>query len=154
MVKTDDHMAKVKDRLIFESKKMEAVAQRKANKEQKLRAKESHATKLAEKARRKKDNLRAVDDYARNVASHRGGRLNDDDDGPSFEPNKKRMAANKKWGFGGKKGRFKKTDPKTLNDMSGFNKRGNFAGGQKRSAGPAGSKRPGKRARDAARSRH
>ena len=36
-------MAMVKDRLIFESKKMEAFEQRKSNREQKLRAKEKHA---------------------------------------------------------------------------------------------------------------
>ena len=44
-------MAKVKDRLIFENKKMEAVAQRKSNREQKLRAKESRTNKLVEKAK-------------------------------------------------------------------------------------------------------
>jgi len=147
-------MAKVKDRLIFENKKMEAVSQRKSNKEQKLRAKESHANKLAEKAKRKKDNLRAVDDYAQSAASRRGGRLDDDDGAGAFEPNKKRMAADKKYGFGGKRGRFKKSDPKALNDYSGFNARGNFPAGQKRIGGAgAGNKRPGKRARDSARSR-
>lgn len=146
-----DHMAKIKDRLIFENKKMEAVAQRKSNKEQKLRAKESHANKLAEKARRKKENLKAVDDYAKTAASRRGGGGLDDDS--PFEPNKRRMAANKKYGFGGKRGRFKQTDSSKLNDMSSFNPRGNFSGGQKRKAGAAG-KRPGKRARDASRSRN
>ena len=152
-------MARIKDRLIFENKKIDAVNQRKANKEQKLRSRELHANKLAEKARRKKDNLQTVDDWARDAASKRnGGQLSNEYGGGRDSPNKKRMAANKKYGFGGKKGRFKQTDRKALNDMSGFNARGNFQGGQKRKAGAggdakAGQKRPGKRAREASRSR-
>merc|ERR1719215_1267276 len=77
MVKTDDHMAKVKDRLIFENKKMEAVAQRKNNREQKLRAKESQANKLAEKSRRKKEHFQQVEEWANSVARNRGGALQD-----------------------------------------------------------------------------
>jgi rRNA-processing protein EBP2 len=156
-------MAKVKDRLIFETKKMDAVAQRKSNKEQKLRAKEKHSNKLAEKAKRKKENLKAVDDWAKTAASSRGGALQEDDDAfltrtgdkrrgwtdrdgnlPTG-PNKKRMTADKKYGHGGKRGRFKQNDPKSLNDMSGFNPRGNFAGGTKFKGG-SGANRKGKRA--------
>jgi len=162
-----DHMAKVKDRLIFENKKMEAVAQRKSNKEQKLRAKETHANKLAEKSKRKKDHFRAVEEWAQTAASNRGGRLRDDDDVESHfqkhnnnraaaAPNKKRQYADKKYGHGGKRGRFKSTDPKALNDMSSYNRNGNFGGmGTKKSAkgGSGGANRKGKRARDASRSR-
>jgi len=162
-----DHMAKVKDRLIFENKKMEAVAQRKSNKEQKLRAKETHANKLAEKSKRKKDHFRAVEEWAQTAASNRGGRLRDDDDVESHfqkhnnnraaaAPNKKRQYADKKYGHGGKRGRFKSTDPKALNDMSSYNRNGNFGGmGTKKSAkgGTGGANRKGKRARDASRSR-
>ena len=153
-------MAKVKDRLIFENKKMEAVAQRKANREQKLRAKESHANKLAEKARRKKEHFQQVEEWANSVARNRGSALQDDADEMYLNnrgPNKKRKAADKKFGFGGKRGRFKQNDRATLNDMSGFNPRGNFAGGMKKTAksskGGSGGSRQGKRARDASRSR-
>ena len=148
-----EHMARIKDRLIFENKKMEAVAQRKSNKEQKLRAKEAQSNKLAEKARRKKDHFKAVQEWAQSAASQRGGAVNDKADEGFLRrmnngPNKKRQAADRKYGFGGKRGRFKKTNPATLNDMSAYNKRGNFeGGGQKRSA--AGAHRPGKRARQA-----
>ena len=41
-----EHMARVKDRLIFENKKIEAVQQRKSNREQKLRSKEAQANKV------------------------------------------------------------------------------------------------------------
>lgn len=161
-------MAKVKDRLIFENKKMEAVAQRKSNKEQKLRAKESHAHKLAEKAKRRKDHFKAVEDWAQSAAQNRGGRLSDRDDVDSFfnnrnnraggggGVNKKRQHADKKYGFGGKRSRFKQTDPKALNDMSAYNRSGNFGGmGTKKTGkgGSGGANRKGKRARDASRSR-
>lgn len=148
-------MAKVKDRLIFETKKMDAVAQRKSNKEQKLRSKEKRANKLAEKAKRKKDHLKQVDEWAKTAASNRGGGLADNDDYEDFVnkgPNKKRLAADRKWGHGGKRGRFKQNDRKSLDDMSGFNPRGNFSGGSKTKKG-SGANRKGKRARDAARSR-
>ena len=58
-----DHMAKIKDRLIFETKKMEAVERRKSNKEQTLMAKERHAHRLAEKAKQKKAHMSAVSDW-------------------------------------------------------------------------------------------
>lgn len=145
MVKTDDHMAKVKDRLIFEGKKMDAFEQRKSNKEQKLRAKEKHAHRLSEKAKTKKQHLRDVDDWATSAASNRagGGKVRDDDNEylSRMGPNKDRQFADKKYGHGGKKGRFKQNDPKSKNDMSGYNPKGNFAGGKK----TTGTKRKGKR---------
>lgn len=170
MVKTDDHMAKVKDRLIFETKKMDAVAQRKSNKEQKLRGKEKQANKIAEKAKRKKDHFKAVDDWAKSAEQNRGPATREDDkaylgkmnakrgwtdrDGNLQDgPNKKRMAADKKFGYGGKTGRFKQNDKKELNDMSSYNPKGNFSGSGSKSKGGAGGKRQGKRARDATRSR-
>ena len=167
-------MAKVKDRLIFETKKMEAFEQRKSNKEQRLRAKEARANKAIEKARAKKDHMKAVDDWAKDAAANRiPGAIRDDDDyqlsrvSGGGGPNKKRERADAKYGHGGKRGRFKQNDAKTLNDMSGFNPRGNFggigtkSGKHKSGAGGggggggrgAGANRKGKRARDAARSR-
>lgn len=156
-------MAKVKDRLIFETKKIEAVAQRKSNKEQKLRAKESQSHRLAEKAKRKREHSKMVEEWANAAEKHRGGALREDLEdrflnGRSNKngPNKKRQAMDRKYGFGGKKGRFKQNDKESLNDMSGFNPRGNFAGGMKRTASKksgSGAGRPGKRARDAKRAR-
>ena len=164
-------MAKIKDRLIFETKKMEAVERRKSNKEQTVMAKERHAHRLAEKAKMKKAHMSAVEDWKRSAEQGRGGlggKVRDwDDDEDRLRSmggsNNKRMTANKKYGFGGKRGRFKQNDPKQLNDMSGFKPRGGFGGvgqkssgmggGKKKGGGRGGGKkRPGKRARDAARS--
>jgi len=162
---TTDHMAKIKDRLIFETKKMEAVERRKSNKEQTAMAKERHAFRIAEKSKQKKEHMDALNDWKKNTERNRsnlGGKVNDwqdDEDqlrGMSGGVNKKRMAANKKYGFGDKRGgRFKQNDKRTLNDMSGFKPKGGFGGiGQKSSGGKGkgkGKKRPGKRARDAKR---
>jgi rRNA-processing protein EBP2 len=168
-------MARIKDRLLFENKKIEAVSSRKSNKEQKLRAKEAHNNKLMEKAKRKKDHFKAVEDWAASAESKRGKNnraagVDDetflrnmnksggggDDNNNNNSSGKKRKWADKKFGFGGKQGRFKKTDPSSLNDSSSFNRKGNFAQGMKKSpagGGGAGGKRAGKRARDASRSR-
>jgi rRNA-processing protein EBP2 len=159
-------MAKVKDRLIFEKKKIEAVTQRKANKEQKLRAKETQTNKALEKSRKKREHFHDLETYKSSSDAQRRLGLDRDEDFQSSKqsPNKKRMAADRKYGYGGKRGRFKKTDPSTLNDLSGFNPRGNFAGkGMKKTSAssnkaggrPAsgGKKRQGKRARDASRTR-
>jgi hypothetical protein len=142
-------MAKVKDRLIFEGKKMDAFSQRKSNKEQKLRAKEKHAHRLSEKAKSKKQHLADVDDWAKSAASNRvgGGKVRDDDEDMLSRMKRgqeKKNGQDKKYGFGGKTGRFKQNDPKTKNDMSGYNPKGNFSGGKK----AVGTKRKGKRARD------
>ena len=98
MVKTDEHMAKVKDRLIFESKKIEAFEKRKANKEYKLRAKEARSNKLMAKAKAKTDHMKAVSDWAKNAADNRiSGKVGDDDDDylNNMQPNRKRMAAHR-----------------------------------------------------------
>ena len=142
-------MAKIKDRLIFETKKMEAVERRKSNKEQTLMAKERHAHRLAEKAKAKKAHMSAVDEWKRNAERNRGGlggRVVDDDEDQlrgmgGGGVNKKRMAANKRYGFGGKRGRFKQNDARTLNDMSGYNPRGGFGGIGRKSSGVVGRRR-------------
>ena len=148
-------MAKIKDRLIFETKKMEAVERRKSNKEQALMAKERHAHRLAEKAKQKKAHMSAVSDWRDSAARERiQGRVREDDEDRLRDfggPGKKRAAANKRFGFGGKRGRFKQNDAKDLNSTKGFNPKGGFKGGQKGSSGGKGKKRPGKRARDARR---
>jgi len=169
-----DHMAKIKDRLIFETKKMESVERRKSNKEQTVMARERHAHRLSEKAKTKKANLKEVDDWKKSAQQGRaglGGKVRDwqeDEEqlrGMGGGASNKRVAINKRYGFGGKTGRFKQNDPKDKNNMRDFNPRGGFGGvGQKTQGGDGkkkgggyggggggGNKRPGKRARDSKR---
>ena len=64
MVKTDHHMAMVKDWLLFEKKKIDAVEQRKSNKEQKFRLKKSCANQLAKKLRKRKQSIMESQNWA------------------------------------------------------------------------------------------
>jgi len=143
MVKTDDHMRKVKDRLLFESKKIAAFEQRKMNKEVKLRSKEQKNKAQELKNKDKREHFDALKNWERD-GKRRRDEMNDDDDENRFNryfngKNPRRAALDRKYGFGGtkKRGHFKQTDKKALNDFSDFKK----------------GKRPGKRARDAKRQR-
>jgi len=149
MVKTDDHMRKVKDRLLFEGKKIAAFEQRKMNKETKLRSKENKNKAQELKNKDKREHFDALKNWERDGKRRRGdGTDNDDDDENRFKryfnedgKNPRRIALDRKYGHGGpakKKGHFKQTDKKALNDYSDFKKN---------------NKRPGKRAREAKRQR-
>jgi hypothetical protein len=115
----------------------------------------AYKTMSSEKAIAKRQHMKDVEDWANSAKSNRvgAGKVRDDDEEYLARigngPNKKRLAANKKYGYGGKRGRFKQNDPKALNDMSAYNPKGNFAGGKKTTT----KKRKGKRARDAAKSK-
>ena len=152
-----DHMAKIKDRLIFETKKMDAFKQRKANSKHKVRAHEACAHRSSEKAKSKKDHMKGVDEWAKDAASRRlGGKVRDNDDDYMDRlnkgPDRKREYADKKFGHGGKRGKFKQTTNQGLDDYTGYSNKagGNKAGGIcGKSKGGAGSNRQGERARDA-----
>ena len=180
MLKSDEHMAKIKDRLIFENKKISAFEQRKSNKDASVRAKEIKENKLKEKHADKKDNLDKVAKWAEEAKGDRLKGIKDDDDAKRMEKvgfndkrNFKREKADSKYGYGGnhKAGKFKKNmTSKELNDFSGYNPKGNFKDGMKstrgkgggferkggggskgKSKGGAGADRQGKRARDSKR---
>ena len=72
MLKSDSHMAKIKDRLLFESKKMTAFEQRKANKEMKGREKEARSNKKMRKDEERKQGLKEVDEWKRDAERMRG----------------------------------------------------------------------------------
>jgi len=163
MVKTDEHMSRIKDRLIFENKKMEAVERRRSDKEGALSAKERKSNKLEGKAASKRAHMEGVEEWKKSAERGRGklgGKVEDGADElrlkrmESGGQGNKRMAADRKFGFGGKRGRFKGNDTQTLNDASGFNPKGGFGGvGSKSTGGKGkGNKRAGKRARDSKRS--
>ena len=70
--KSDDHMARVKQRLVFEQQKMDAFEQRKQQQEHKKVSKKLQAEKKKEKAARKKSNTkRSAEQYR----AHRGQQI-------------------------------------------------------------------------------
>eukprot|EP00611_Tribonema_gayanum_P032262 TRINITY_DN9546_c0_g1_i1.p1 TRINITY_DN9546_c0_g1~~TRINITY_DN9546_c0_g1_i1.p1 ORF type:complete len:308 (+),score=113.87 TRINITY_DN9546_c0_g1_i1:207-1130(+) len=171
MVKSDAHMAKIKDKLIFEQAKMDAFQQRKARSEQRKYAKEVSAEKQKEKSAKKKEALDAVAQWRKDAKAKggAGGPLPDNDglddylsgkkrarDSTGGPPNK-RAAKDKKFGFGGVPGRIKKAnDKKSVNDFSTFNpKKGTMVmkkgKGKGKGAPNKGGSRPGKSTRQKAR---
>jgi len=128
MLKSDTHMAKVKDELIFQQKKMDAFDQRKAKQHQLKFAKAVQAEKVKVRAAKRKADAKDVDDFRKTSQGKKRellqGDKDDDGDGdrpaPAARKSKKRVASDKKWGFGGKKKDAKRNDPKSIDDMSSF----------------------------------
>jgi len=155
MLKTDAHMAKIKDRLIFESKKIAAFEERKTNKEQKTRQSEKKDAKAKEKAADKKKNLKSVEEWQKDAEKNRG--MGGDDNKRGADRNFKRENANEKYGRGAagaaaKRGKFKTNEQgKMKDDFKKYSSAGNFEGGKKstKRGGSQPVKRAGKRSRDA-----
>lgn len=138
MVKTDAHMAKVKDVLLSEHKRIEAVAVRKRNAEHKKFAKKAHVAKLEERAaarRNKKEDTDHWKNKGKNDTSagnglhgngpmfNKKGSLNDKEK-PATK-GKKRLAADAKFGKGGASNKkFRKNDSKSSLDAK-FNAKQN-----------------------------
>ncbi|TYZ59399.1 hypothetical protein PybrP1_001617 [[Pythium] brassicae (nom. inval.)] len=150
MLKSDAHMAKVKDKLIYEQKKITAVEERKKSQAHRKVAKEVQADKLKQRAVQKKETLDAVKQWKKRKNSDKNG-LGDDKDDAQLESivaannsnkrkrgggdddasagaasskkprvNRVREAKDKKFGFGGKKRFAKRNDKASTNDMSQF----------------------------------
>ncbi|KAF1780302.1 Eukaryotic rRNA processing [Phytophthora cactorum] len=80
MLKSDAHMAKVKDKLIYEQKKITAVEERKKSQAHRKVAKEVQAEKIKERNQQKKDTLEAVKQWKKRKGNDKRGGLKDDDD--------------------------------------------------------------------------
>ncbi|GLE03496.1 hypothetical protein PINS_up012398 [Pythium insidiosum] len=148
MLKSDAHMAKVKDKLIYEQKKIQAVEERKKAQAHRRVAKELQAEKAKQRLQQKKDTLDAVKQWKKRRNQDKGGAIHDDDDreldaivsgkapvtatgkrkrdasgaDANKKPrvNKKREAKDKKYGFGGKKRYAKSNTRESTNDMSQY----------------------------------
>lgn len=173
-VKSDVHMARVKDRLLVEQKRMEAFEQRKNREQNRKFNKQLVLKKKKERTDESKEMLNEIEDIKK--ASSSGGhnkrgataedkleRILNREHG---EKSKKRVNMDKKYGFGGRDKKFgKRNDNKSLNNFKEFNPRGGKfnrlernkggkqgSGGKKGGSG-AGKHRPGKDARNAKRQR-
>ena len=150
MTKSDGHMAKVKENLLFQQKKMDAFEQRKRRQAEVKYAKALQAEKVAEKSAKKKAELREVEDWRKEAKQRRGGGLADADDGdgpPRPGKSGKQKNKDKKWGYGGVQKGKKKSDARSIDDMKAFNPQRGKAGGKKRKGGGAkggGAKKPRK----------
>ncbi|KAK7303318.1 hypothetical protein RJT34_14221 [Clitoria ternatea] len=89
MVKTDNHMEKMKGRLLAEKRKMEEADERRKARESKRLAKEIQAQKLKERAKQKKEDIESVKKWRKQrQQSGFAGNANDEDIGLDFEDGK------------------------------------------------------------------
>lgn len=107
MIKSDAHMARIKQNLLFEKKKIEAFEQRKKQREYKKFAKQVQAKKTEEKASFKKKTKELANEFrAKNKSSDSAilstGKRKMTVDGSSSN-NARRAAKNARYGFGEKK---------------------------------------------------
>lgn len=166
MLKSDDHMQRVKSELIQEKERILAVDQRRKAQSNKKMQKEIQENKRRERAEKKKRMLKKVEAWR---SKHKKGEdfqvglmmdMEDDDGGRNTAPrrqrgaqqrrqhtggkSKKRRAADEKFGFGPK--RSKRNDAESTNDMNW--RRGRGSGGRKNGGGKRSKKnRPGKHRR-------
>mmetsp|Transcript_20105 Transcript_20105/g.49262 ORF Transcript_20105/g.49262 Transcript_20105/m.49262 type:complete len:285 (+) Transcript_20105:330-1184(+) len=144
MVKSDAHMKKVKAKLLNEKKRMDAVATRTKEKKAKKFAKQVHANREQEKHKRKREELQKIEQMKGSSKDKMRINWMDNEDGTAASQpktnkrnkkvNSKRAMADKKFGFGGKKKKFKRNDAESAADMSDFNPRvnSNSKGGKKK----------------------
>lgn len=166
-VKSDQHMGKVKGRLLHEQKKIEAFEMRRQRETNRKYNKQLQVQKKMEREQSSKDEISAVAQLRKN-GKGMGGK--DDDEGKAKlekilggrgmgdrnrdEKSLKRKNMDKKYGRGIKeKMRAKVSDKKSLSDMAGYSPRGGkfvkrSPGGSAKKASK-GASRPGKSKRDA-----
>ncbi|KAF2196257.1 Ebp2-domain-containing protein [Delitschia confertaspora ATCC 74209] len=159
MVKSDEHMGKIKAKLIDEAAGKKAAAEARKQRDLKKFGKQVQHAKLQERAKDKRETMEKINvmkrkrqgadltntneedlfDVALDEAA-KGGK--EDRDG---KRNFKRQKKDSKYGFGGKKRHAKSNDSKSTADMSGFSARKMKEGKMGKGGAKTGAaKRPGK----------
>ncbi|KAI4717632.1 Ebp2-domain-containing protein [Aureobasidium sp. EXF-10727] len=160
MVKSDEHMGKIKSKLIDEAASKKASAEARRQRDLKKFGKQVQVAKLQERSREKKDTMDKIQLLKRKRKGEDIGNANEDDmfdvaleDAAETEKkdkaarkaggasdrsknNFKRVKRDEKYGFGGKKRFSKSNDAKSSSDMSGYSSK-KMKGGKK-------AQRPGK----------
>ncbi|RCK67667.1 rRNA-processing protein EBP2 [Candida viswanathii] len=148
MVKSDEHMDKLKNKLLTEAANKKASEDAKKQRQLKKFGKQVQHATLQERAKQKRETL----DKINSLKKKRGANeiSNDDDfqialeeatkennrDNKRRKPNSKRLAKDAKYGFGGKKRGNRENDAQSSADISGFSTR--------KMKGKSSSSRPGK----------
>ncbi|KAJ1999446.1 RRNA processing protein [Coemansia thaxteri] len=164
MVKTDAHMARIRQKLLDQQKGIQNSEEAKKQRELRKYGKKIEQEKLKEREDQKKASLDKIATIKKRLRSGDLGEVDDfeidvDSDGDGGKAkgargkkgrdgkptaNKKRQLKDEKFGFGGKKRGLRKNTADSTSDMSGFsqkrNKSANFSAVHKRGK----TKRPGK----------
>ncbi|KAL4887443.1 eukaryotic rRNA processing protein EBP2-domain-containing protein [Aspergillus karnatakaensis] len=166
MVKTDEHMGKIKKKLYDEAAGKKAAAEARKQRDLKKFGKQVQVAKLQQRAKEKKESLERIADLKKKRKSDTSGGAGGADDlfdiavedavsenprkrsrTEANAPNQKRQKKNEKFGFGGKKRHAKSGDAMSSGDLRSFSVK------KMKGGGGGGPKRPGKSKRAAARGR-
>ncbi|XP_030630304.1 putative rRNA-processing protein EBP2 [Chanos chanos] len=161
MAKTDQHMQKIRQKLILKQTAMEKSEKAKKLREQRKYGKKVQVEVLQKRQKEKKAMMSAVKKYQKGMTDKLDFLEGDQEKGkkdsamPKTQmnkrgPNAKRKFKDQKFGFGGKKKGSKWNTKESFNDVSGFRaKVAHGKGGKQSGKGKKqkGSKRPGKEAR-------
>ncbi|PSN66324.1 Ebp2-domain-containing protein [Corynespora cassiicola Philippines] len=164
MVKSDEHMGKIKQKLIDEAAGKKAAAEARKQRDLKKFGKQVQVAKMQERAKEKRETMDKINQLKRKRQGADITSTNEEDlfdvaldhsDKPDRrsgaaadgKPNPKRQKKNEKYGFGGKKRHAKSNDAQSSADVRGFSfkkMKGKAPGG-----GGGAAKRPGKNRRAA-----
>ncbi|PYH78759.1 eukaryotic rRNA processing [Aspergillus uvarum CBS 121591] len=172
MVKTDEHMDKIKKKLYDEAAAKKAAAEARKQRDLKKFGKQVQVAKLQQRAKEKRETLEKINDLKKKRKADTSGEADNANEmfdiaiddaqsnnrkrafGSDGATNAKRQKKNEKYGFGGKKRHSKSGDAVSSGDMRDFSVRkmkgGSRGGG---GGGGGGAKRPGKSRRAAAKGR-
>ncbi|KAG7661874.1 EBP2 [[Candida] subhashii] len=136
MVKSDEHMDKLKNKLLTEAANKKASEEAKKQRSLKKFGKQVQHATLQERAKQKRETLDKIKSLKKKRGANELG--NDDDfqialeeatrednngrggDNKRRKPNSKRLAKDSKYGFGGKKRLSRENDAQSSADISGF----------------------------------
>ncbi|KAK6512148.1 rRNA-processing protein and EBNA1-binding protein ebp2 [Arthrobotrys musiformis] len=166
MVKSEEHMGKIKEKIKEQAAMKQASADAKRQRDLKKFGKQVQVARLQERQKEKREMLDKINVLKRKRA---GADMGDENEGDPFDiaiekaekvngregrdrrgPNAKRQKKNEKFGFGGRKKFSKSGDAASSGDLTGFNSKGmkknSFGSGKKAKAPrPGKSKRQGRR---------
>ncbi|KAJ3158970.1 rRNA-processing protein and EBNA1-binding protein ebp2 [Geranomyces michiganensis] len=156
MVKSDEHMARVRQRLLDEAASIQASEKARKQRDLKKFGKKVQQEKLAERVKTKKSEIERVKVARKKHASADNSREDADDEfGIELDssstpsrfngggPNPKRKRRDEKFGFGGSKRHKKTNDKASVDDMAGFSQKRMKSGAKPAAKGkgkPMGSK--------------
>ncbi|XP_051989493.1 probable rRNA-processing protein EBP2 [Xyrauchen texanus] len=158
MAKSDQHMQKIRKKLLIKQTAMEKSERAKKLREQRKYGKKVQTEVIQKRQKEKKAMMTAVKKYQKGMTDKLDFLEGDQDPGkkgsaPKTQinkkgPNSKRKYKDKKFGFGGKKKGSKWNTKESHNDVSGFKaKVAHGKGGKKFGKGGKSNKRPGKESR-------
>ncbi|CAL6420524.1 unnamed protein product [Bathycoccus prasinos] len=145
MVKSDEHMKKVRSELMYEQQQLEIRDERRKTREAKRYGKQVQAEKVKQRTLAKKEAIKDLDKWR---SQRKKSGFADDGkapfEGAGGDVKRKRETRDSKFGFGGKKRGMKRNDKNSARDMSDYKPASFDRGGNGKYASGGGGRKGGK----------